>query len=253
MKTSINAAIKKHHDLVKEKGFDAVMTVLIGAQNYKLDDEQSDIDTMTFILPPIEDIYSGALPISGEFETDDGKCSYKDIRSGLNLLRCSTPNIIECFLGKYRYFNPKYASVLNKYLNNRKILNYLVHCNYSYMLQSASGMAKELMHRNMNAGKAFSHILRLRHLVTTYISTLDTRHLLELSGNALTTARAAKRDTERDEYYTERSHYVIQQIDNQKATYLKTEKHDEIEQRGLSLINQFQKEIFKKYMEGIND
>ena len=40
MKESVNSVIKYRHDYLSQLGFEVVMTVLIGSQNYKLDDEE---------------------------------------------------------------------------------------------------------------------------------------------------------------------------------------------------------------------
>jgi len=176
----VMSAVKHHHRLVEDKGFEVVMTVLIGSQNYGLDTENSDIDTFSFILPSATDLAVAAAPKSGEFEVEDGKCMYKDIRLALNLLKKTSPNSVECFLGKYRYYNPVYADILEKYLDNETILNYMIHCNYSHMLYAMAGMAHQLTKRNMPAGKRYSHALRLYSMSDTFFDSIQSGYLLEL-------------------------------------------------------------------------
>ena len=53
---AILAAVRRHHEIVEQKGYFVVMTSLVGSQNYDLDTEASDIDTFSLILPTLEEL-----------------------------------------------------------------------------------------------------------------------------------------------------------------------------------------------------
>jgi len=249
-KLDLYAAVKRHHNLVAAKGYKCVMTTLIGSQNYGLDIESSDIDTFTFIFPSVEDLAFARAPVSGEFEVEDGKCMYKDIRLALNLLKKTSPNSVECFVGKCHFFEPDYFSILNKFLHNEEYMNYMVHCNYSHMLYACAGMAHQLTKRNMPAGKRYSHAIRLMDMVDTYLNSLDFRFLLEPLEIHLEEARSAKRDTREsmNDYYNKGCELIAQQLDETREKFVLTEYKEKVEQRGLELIEQLQKELLLEYI-----
>ena len=138
---AILAAVKRHHDAVAAKGFLVVFTSLVGSQNYDLDDEESDIDTYSFIFPPLGDLALGKAPQAGMFELKDGHCNYKDIRIALNLLRQPSPNSVEYSTSKYRINNPIFEPIIYDYLDYSSNLWYMIHCDYKHMLAAISGMA----------------------------------------------------------------------------------------------------------------
>ena len=45
--------VKKKHKLVLSRGENVIFTALVGSQNYGLANENSDIDTYSFILPSL--------------------------------------------------------------------------------------------------------------------------------------------------------------------------------------------------------
>ena len=250
----IMSAVKHHHGLVEDKGFEVVMTVLIGSQNYKLDTENSDIDTFSFILPSVTDLAVAAVPKSGEFEVEDGKCMYKDIRLALNLLKKTSPNSVECFLGKYRYYNPVYAGILEKYLDNETILNYMIHCNYSHMLYAMAGMAHhQLTKRNMPAGKRYSHALRLYSMSDTFLDSIQSDYLLELLPRDYQEAFDAKSDVtgELNAYYNQMCDCIAELLDKRRNCFEMTEYKREIERKGLDFIESLQKELMHYYIKYI--
>ena len=251
----IMECVRHHHLLVAEKGYEVVMTVLIGSQNYGLDTEESDIDTFTFVLPSFEDLAFAREPVSGEFEVEDGKCMYKDIRLALNLLKKTSPNSVECFTGKYRIFNPEYAYILEYFLCDEINIGKMVHCNHSHMLYAIAGMAFQLAKRNMPAGKRYSHALRLHSMIDTFTSSLDTKHLLELLPCDYDEAFAAKRDTsnEMDEYYNKRCEEIAEYLKNTLENFELTYYKEKIEKEGLALIKRLERVLMRHYIEKLGE
>jgi len=245
--------IKEHHEFIKSLGYEVVMTVLIGSQNYRLDNDNSDYDTFTFILPSERDLYLGHDPISGEIEVADGKCMYKDIRLALNLLKKTSPNSLECFVSKLRYYEPKYASILTKYLDNEITLNKMSHCNYEHMLYAMAGMAHQLTKRNMPAGKRYSHALRLYSMKDNFLNFTDTFQLLKLLPRDYQEALHAKRDTmeSHDAYYNDGCTNIASILDDCRDRFKKTPIQHAIEVEGLKLIEEMQQELMHYYIKYI--
>jgi len=250
---NIMQAIKAHHEFIKARGHEVVMTVLIGSQNYRLDNDNSDYDTFTFILPSERDLYLGHDPISGEVEVADGKCMYKDIRLALNLLKKTSPNSLECFVSKLHYYEPKYASILTKYLDNENTLNKMSHCNYEHMLYAMAGMAYQLTKRNMSAGKRYSHALRLYSMKDNFLNFTDTFQLLKLLPRDYQEALHAKRDTmeSHDAYYNDGCVSIANILDDCRDRFKKTPIQHAIEVEGLKLIEEMQQELMHYYIKYI--
>lgn len=234
----------EHQNYVKQHGFKPIMTVLIGSQNYNLETHNSDIDTFTFILPTIEELAYGNAPRSGEYEVEDGKCMYKDIRLALNLLKKPSPNSVECFYTKYRILSSATYG-LYEFLKNDSIF----YVNYTHMVTACAGMAHQLTKRNMPAGKRYSHALRLKNLVNNYINHKTyTMFYLPLSDNIEARAAKLNQDPAREDYYNSGCELISNYLDEVKESFTPTKEQLEEEKYALNLIEQFQVQLFKDYL-----
>ena len=251
----ILANVRRHHDYVAAQGYLVVMTSLVGSQNYDLDDENSDIDTYSLILPPLSKIVLGEDLESGLLELEDGHCNYKDIRLALRLLRKASPNSVEYFVSKYKIYNPIFEDILREYLDdNSKIWN-MIHCNYNHMLYSIAGMGHQLTKRNMPAGKQYAHALRLRNMYYNFMNSPNAGAVLDLRPQGdRDLALIAKRDSEPDHIpaYTDGCLQIAESLDTYKEQFTLTEEQKLTQQKGLALIDSFQWKVFKKYLEEVN-
>ena len=249
---AILAAVKRHHKLVANKGYLVVMTVLVGSQNYDLDDKNSDIDTYSFIFPPLVDIAYGKELYSSQFEVEDGICNVKDIRLALNLLRKTSPNSVEYFTSKYKVYNPIFADLLQDYLDNNNKLWHMIHCNYSHMLYAIAGMAHQLTKRNMPAGKRFGHALRLDNMYYHFMNSMNANAVIELRpGGDREIALNAKRDENKlhTENYNNQCERIAAQLDSVRDEFKLNDEQVRMEQMGLALIDSLQWKLFKRYLE----
>lgn len=168
--------VRRHHELVrkmlKERGLGErlLFTVLFGSQNYRIHTENSDIDTITFVLPSYDTLILNAEPVHFEKEVEDGKCTVYDIRKGLQLLRKPSPNSIEWFLSPYMVIEPQYNELVRDYFDNHKRLYYMVHCDFRNFMMACYGCSKGLHSRNMPPYKKFGHALRMQEMQMRYIS-----------------------------------------------------------------------------------
>jgi len=244
-------AVLRHHNAVAAKGYLVVMTSLVGSQNYDLDDENSDVDTFSFIYPPLSDLALGKEPYAGMFEFEGGHCEVKDIRLALNLLRKASPNSVEYFASKYKVYNPIFESILQEYLDNNTKLWNMIHCDYTHMLNAIAGMAHQLTKRNMLAGKAAAHALRLDNMVYHFLNSNNAGAVLDMRmGGDRDYALMVKRDTtpENEQNYVEQTNNIAERLDVIKNQFELEEEQKQIQQYGLSLIDSFQWKLFKKYL-----
>lgn len=248
---AILAAVRRHHNAVAAKGYMVIFTSLVGSQNYNLNDEKSDIDTFSFVYPSPYKLALGEEPQSTMFEVEDGHCEVKDIRIALHLLEKASPNSVEYFTSKYKIYNPIFAPILHKYLDDNNNLWHMIHCNYEHMLYAMAGMAHQLTIRNMPAGKRFAHALRLDDMCYHFFNSPNACAVLDLrAGGDRDLAMTAKRDTDtnNEENYNNECKQIADKLDGIKDNFKLTSSQDNTEQVGLTLINDFRWELFKKYI-----
>ena len=249
---AILAAVRHHHEEMESKGFLIVMTSLVGSQNYDLDDSNSDIDTFSLIYPTLGELAMAQPPYAHCFEAKDkGHCEVKDIRITLNLLKKTSPNSVEYFASKYKVYNPIFEQLLKEYLEDNSKLWAMLHCNYSHMLYAMAGMAHQLTKRNMPAGKRFGHALRLDDMLYHFMNSLNAGAVLEMRmGGDRDLAIMAKRDQDptHEADYNAQCEQIANKLDNFKDNFTINEEQKAIEKLGLTLINEFQNKLFKKYL-----
>ena len=245
-------AVKNHHWLVQKKfpNHTLVMTSLIGSNNYDLATPASDIDTITFFFPTFEELATGLGMTSGEFEVDDGKCIYRDIRLSLNLLKSTSPNSIEYFTSHYIYIEPTFEDVMNRRLKNPEILFYLTHCSYWCMICAINGMAYQMLDRNMPIGKRYSHILRLKSMYKTFMDNSMTKDLLKLTPSDYQLAQEAKfyDDESKHDAYLSSMTKISEYLWDCRDSFVHTKEMEEIEEIGKFQVNKLQKELFDLYL-----
>lgn len=248
--------VKAHADKVKEfikpYGAQHIITVLVGSQNYGLDSENSDIDTYSFVAPSLYNLMTGKEPLNKEYEVEDGKCVVKDIRLAFNLLRKPSPNSIECFVSKYKYYEPAYEEILKEFLENEIKLRVLVHANFKNMLNAIAGTANGLHGRNMTEGKKYAHCLRLEEMMMKYLDWKVSPFLyLDLSEKTRNWARAAKFGELNltNEYMNEQIHAIAEILTYKAQSFILSEEQRIHEYFSLMLIDSFQTTLFNKYLE----
>lgn len=250
MKTyeEIMAAVKEQHENVKTHRPDlkVLMTMLVGSQNYGIAHENSDIDTMSLILPPLEHIATLKDPVSSEYEVNDGKCCYKDIRMALNLLIKTSPNSIEWFCSDYVVCDPNYEPLLSAFFSKENRKNFL-YCDRMHMGYACKGMACQLKNRNMSNGKKYSHALRVRDMWISFMYG-DTDNILKFRSEK-TRKLAAEVKLKDDLTYQIKSEEIANEIGDLLAKYFEYRVHDEREDKNRKAVNNFQKEILKTYLQ----
>lgn len=138
--------VSQHHqaawDYVEKKGGYIIGTFLHGSQNYNLDTEESDIDTVSIYVPTVDFAIVNS-PKNHQLIMEDGSnehCTIKDIRNYINELLKSNPNAIELLYTKYSLYLRDFKYFIN---NREKFLKY----NSSSFFDAADGMAYNYLKR----------------------------------------------------------------------------------------------------------
>lgn len=233
----IQDAMTIHHYAVA-KDYDAVMTVLVGSQNYGLDTEKSDFDTFTFVLPTMRDIATLRDPVSTTREDALGHINIKDIRLALNLLKKTSPNSVECFASPNRMIDAGYHDSIMQLLSNP----YNLRCDTRHMMMAIGGMAHQLSKRNMAPGKRLSHMLRMHCMVHNYFR-IDS-DLLSLTEEERKLALQAKREPENPKWEKLIEEYAA--IVNDEVRNVDMHYFDAHEELAKEIISDVQEELIGK-------
>ena len=145
--------VSQHHqaalDYVEKKGGYIIGTFLHGSQNYNLDTEESDVDTVSIYVPTVDFAIVNS-PKNHQLIMEDGSneyCTIKDIRNYINELLKSNPNAIELLYTEYSLYLRDFKCFINNskcFINNRE--NFLKY-NPSSFFDAANGMAYNYLKR----------------------------------------------------------------------------------------------------------
>lgn len=153
---------------------------LQGAQNYNLDDKESDIDSKLLIIPSLEDIALGKAPYSRTHVMENGEhVDIKDIRAYFKLFEKANINFVEILFTDYWICNPKYQEYWQSLLDHREEIAYMnpgnaLACMKGMALQKKHALCHEYPSRMEYINKfqydpkQLSHILRIQDFVDKY-------------------------------------------------------------------------------------
>jgi hypothetical protein len=173
MDQKIMKRVQEHYNKVVELNYEVVGVFLYGSQNYKLNNENSDVDTKAIVLPKFEDIVLNHRPVSCEHVMDDGShIDIKDIRLMFNEFTKANINFVELLFTEYNLINPKYSDLLFPICeHNEEIARYKPVAALKCTTGTATGKLKEIS-KNFSY-KTASTILRLEDFCISYIDGKD--------------------------------------------------------------------------------
>ena len=80
-KIAIFKRLKQHYNRVKEDGYNILFIALQGSQNYDLNDDNSDVDSIAVVLPTLDEISLNQPLVSKNIKLDNNEIiDIKDIR-----------------------------------------------------------------------------------------------------------------------------------------------------------------------------
>ena len=177
----------------KNQGFTCIGVFLRGSQNYNLDDEQSDIDSLAVVLPNLDNLIKGYKPSIEHHNEDDSHIDIKDIRYFFDSLKKQNPSYLEMMHTEYYVLNDNWESLWNDFWNMKHlsgewgVLSYreAICCYHPYRaLQSIYGdmksKYKNLFHDAPHSHediekygyclKDFHHLNRMKGILVKYLS-----------------------------------------------------------------------------------
>lgn len=156
----IQERLKLHFKAAKEyansEGFDLASVCLRGSQNYGLADENSDVDTVAFVVPRKEALIFGTK-LSKELHIDDEHCVVKDIRLLYEELVKGSPNMIEAIMTAYHIDAEEYQICMG---NIRCMANVYARINPARTIKALCGMGFSPTGKNYHLYKNYDMIKR---------------------------------------------------------------------------------------------
>ena len=150
-----SSKVEEHYKFVVEKGcihgYDVIATCLIGSQNYGLDTPDSDVDTISIVVPNFEAICCGKPKIDHTYDFEDGgKAKVRDYRSfALNDLKKSCFTNTEALYSVKVVVNPAYKEVWNFLMENRETI---MRADYEATVRSTLGYVASMESRFQKEG-----------------------------------------------------------------------------------------------------
>jgi hypothetical protein len=152
---TFSSKVEEHYEFVtkkgKEQGYSVIATCLIGSQNYGLDTPDSDVDTISIVVPNFEAICCGRPKIDHTYDFEDGgKAKVRDYRSfALNDLKKSCFTNTEVLYSVKVVVNPTFSQVWNFLMENREII---MRADYEATVRSMLGYVSSMESRFQKKG-----------------------------------------------------------------------------------------------------
>lgn len=185
----------EHYDFVVENcnknGTTLVTTLLQGSQNYNMDDEESDVDTKSLVVPNFRQLVLGAKRESKTLVMPNNEhADVKDVQEMMLCWRKQNVNFVEVLYTPYYHDNEDYAWFMNTL---RAMRDDISHYSRWYTLMATCGHMTEKYEKLHHGGvaraevvakhgydpKQLCHQLRLRDFLEKYFTDHDYKDCLK--------------------------------------------------------------------------
>jgi hypothetical protein len=140
----------KAKDMPREyEGREVIFTARVGSHNYNLNTEASDDDFKSYLLPTLEDLFSGKM-VKKSKVSDEIDVEYKDIRELPRLLYKSNINFMEVLFSVDIWINPKYEEPIRYLIGIREKIAAM---NIPYWWGSSMGIMGRMQKEMLVVGK----------------------------------------------------------------------------------------------------
>lgn len=177
----IQNRIQEHYDTVISRGHEVVGVFLQGSQNYKLEYENSDIDSKAILLPKFNNFVLNHSPTSTTSVLDnDEHIDLKDIRLMFDCFRKQNINFVEILFTPYKVINPKYEILFMPLIEKREAIarynNYAaINCMCGMSLEKYKALEHpyptiiDKIEKYGYDPKQLHHIIRLDEFIKRYV------------------------------------------------------------------------------------
>lgn len=169
---TIQEEVDRRYDMTNGDVFGVFLS---GSQLYKLADEQSDIDTKTYVFPSLASIAKGDRPKSKEIVMEDSESHnvVKDVRLLVPMLAKQHPAFVENLYSKWCHVNPDYADYWNTLVDNASAISHIDErrtCLACFgTLQNKDMRVRKSAEKGEVDGKALAGVLQMYYFIYHYI------------------------------------------------------------------------------------
>ena len=121
------------------------------------------------------------------------------------------------------------------------------------MICAISGMAYQLLVRNMSMGKRYSHVLRMKDMYEAFLDNSMTKDLLKMKLDDYLKAKSAKFYDDESKYddYLNSMTKISEYLWDCRNSFVRTKEMEEVEEIGKFQVEKLQKELFDLYLRKI--
>lgn len=146
----------------KYPNYDVLGGFLFGSQNYNLNTENSDVDTIIVLIPSIKLLFS-EKEVSTTYELEDHHIVVKDLKAFNKNLLTLSPMAVEPLFSQWTWINDKYKyAYLKFYLNNAEKI--AMSCP-AILYDKVRAMIKSMVLKESLTGKQYVLCKRMIHLL----------------------------------------------------------------------------------------
>lgn len=151
-------------EFVKEKhpSYDVLGVFLYGSQNYNLDTDDSDVDSIVVLVPSVKSLLC-EKEVSTTYELEDHHIAVKDLKAFNKNLLTLSPMAVEPLFSQWEWINDKYKYIYQNYYQNyaQKIVMSCPAVLYDKVRATIKAMAR----KDYLTGKQYIHCRRLIRLL----------------------------------------------------------------------------------------
>lgn len=183
MKKEVQKRVEEHLTDFKKKypKTEYVGIFLQGSQNYKLDYEDSDVDTKMILLPSFEDFIRVNKPMSHTYVRENNEhIDLKDIRLVVDIFKKQNVNFVEILFSEYLILNDRFKEIFQPMIDNRERIARFnpygaLNCMVGMSLEKYKALEHpypSILHKIEKFGydpKQLHHIFRMRDFIERYV------------------------------------------------------------------------------------
>ena len=175
-------AHRKEAEQLENGIYRPIYIALQGSQNYKLETENSDIDTKVITLPSLSQIIKNGKPTSfTHVRANDEHIDMKDVRLMFECFKKQNINFIEILFTDYYFvMNDKYKSLLEELRSHAEEIAVLnpyraIKCMKGMALEKYNALCHpypakiDIINKYGYDGKQLHHLLRIKYFLDNYI------------------------------------------------------------------------------------
>lgn len=182
-KNLIYKHLKSHYNAIKNNEYEILFLALQGSQNYNLDDENSDVDSIAVVLPKYDDLILGNFIETKTYIMPNNEhVDIIDLRTIKNFWIKQNTHFLQILFTDYKLINRKYRDLIELLYNLNEDIAKI---NYKHLFHNIKGLSQQchktyqdIFEDSLYNGKKAYHIIRFNYLLTNLYNGLSYKESL---------------------------------------------------------------------------